>query len=279
MPFASPSGACGIGACTDVDGTVLATLPGSEPRRVHAMLEAALAVVRDGRAGGGLLAVAVVTLSTAAREGLPLPDETPRLLWDAIIDSPGATWAGDAADVVGGLADGLLVETIILTIASPDAGRDLTRIALSALADPAAAALVTDPQLLRLAERVEGRAVIELANVVVVVSETRRVDDAVLDEIAARWTASPDPSVRCAALELHALRGWRSVEAVEGLLVRDPSPRVRAATAVRIGELLDPDVALALVGHALELEATREVIVDLLRAQADLVAMATLRDA
>jgi hypothetical protein len=121
---------------------------------------------------------------------------------------------------------------------------------LSALADLAAAARVADAYLLRLAERVEGRLIVDLTNVVPVVSETRRIDDAMLDAIASRCTASPDPSVRCAALELHALRGRRNVEAVEELLLRDPSPRVRGATAVHVGELLDPDVALALVGLA-----------------------------
>ena len=152
-------------------------------------------------------------------------------------------------------------------------GRELTRGALSALAEPAAAAQVTDAQLLRLAERVESRAVVDLANVVLAVSETRRVEDDVLETIASRWTESPDPSVRCAALDLHALRGRLNVEAVEGLLLRDPSPRVRGAAAVRVGELLDSEVALALVGHALGPEETREVVVDLLRAQAELVSL------
>jgi hypothetical protein len=244
---------------------------------ISPLLELALATVLDPRANSSLLAVAVVALSAAAREGLCLPDETPRLLWARISDCPVARWAEDAADVVGLLFDVRLLETIIRTIVAPDSGTDLLRVALSALACPTAAAQLTDAHLLRLAERVEGRAIVDLANVVLVVSETRRVDDSVLEAIASRWTTSPEPFVRSTALELHALRRRRDVEAIEGLLLRDPSPRVRAAAAIRIGELLDPDVALALVGHALGLESTREVVVDLLRAQADLVAVATLR--
>jgi hypothetical protein len=157
------------------------------------LLELALATVRDPRANGGLLSVAVAALSTAAREGLPLPGETPTLLWERLVDCPGATWAGDAADVVGLLADERLVETIIGTVVAPDAGREVIHMGFSALADPAAAAKVTDAHLLQLAERVEGSAVVDLANVVLVVSDTRRVDDGVLDAIASRWTASPGP--------------------------------------------------------------------------------------
>lgn len=238
------------------------------------LIDAALATLLHPDTPPALVAVAVAALAAASRERLVLPPATARAVWDRVLQAPGAMWATEAADVVGRLADGVLVETVVSAVMAPDAGRELIHAALGALATPAAAAKLADAYLLRLAERVDGRAVTDLVHVVLTVVETRQVDDAVLETIAARWSASADPVVRGAALDLHALRGRRNVEGIEGLLLRDPSPRVRSTTALRIGELLDAEVALALVGHALGTETNREVIVELLRAQAELVGVA-----
>jgi hypothetical protein len=105
-------------------------------------------------------------------------------------------------------------------VSSPDVGRDLTRVALSALADPAAATTVTDAHLL------------------LAPSGARGAPSSIWSTWSspcpgrAGWMAGvlePDPTVRSAALDLHAPRGRRNVEAVEKLLLRDPSPRVRGA--------------------------------------------------
>jgi hypothetical protein len=235
-------------------------------------IEAALDALVRSDTPPPLLSVAVSALGTAAREGLVLPLGTAVAFWDRVAQTPGAVWASDAAEVAGCLADQTLLHTILSNVLAPNAGRELTHVALMALAVPAAAATLVDADLLRLAQRLRGRAVLDLLDVILAVVETRFLDDGILETIALRWTSSTDPVVRGATLDLHALRGRRNVEAVEGLLLRDPSPRVRGTTALRIGELLDPELALALVGHALGVEANREVIVELLRAQAELVA-------
>ena len=237
------------------------------------LIEAALDALVHPNAPPPLVSVAVSAISAASREGLALPPGTAGALWNRVVQAPGAMWGSDAAEVVGRLAGRPLLEAILSAVFEPDAGRELTRAALMALAVPASAAKLLDADLLRLAERVEGRAALDLANVVLGVFESRRVDDSILELIAARCTASADPLVRGATLDLHALRGRRNVEAIEAFLLRDPSARVRSATALRIGELLDPEVALALVGYALGVEANREVVVELLRAQAELVAL------
>ena len=236
------------------------------------LIDAALDALVCPSTPPALVAVAVSALSAASREGLVLPLGSAIALWERIVQAPGAPWATDAAEVVGSLADQVLVESVVAAVLVPDAGRDLVHAALIALSVQASAEKLVDADFLRLAERVEGRAVLDLVNILLAVVETRFLDDGIVEPIAARWTNSADPVVRGAALDLHTLRGRRNVEAVEGLLLRDPSPRVRGTTALRIGELLDPEVALALVGHALGTETNRDVIVELLRAQAELVA-------
>ena len=73
---------------------------------------------------------------------------------------------------------------------------------------------------------------------------------------------------------IHALRHRRDVETIERLLLRDPSPTVRAAAASRIYELLNTDIAILLVVDALRSESSREVQVELFRTHAELLAVA-----
>jgi hypothetical protein len=101
--------------------------------------------------------------------------------------------------------------------------------------------------------------------------EARGVDEETLAGVSAQWGASPDCRVRAASIEIHALRRRRDVEAIEALLLRDPAPMVRSVTATRIGELLEPEMALLLVVDALRSEGNREVQIELFHAHAELL--------
>ncbi len=136
--------------------------------------KAAADILRDPDAPAAQVAVAVVALSEAVRQGIEVPLDAGLLLWGAVERSPTTSWAADATEAIGLLARRPIVERILTSITRHDASGELRRVGLDVLAAPRAVTHVTDGELLALVEVVRGRQVAALANVILGAAEGRR---------------------------------------------------------------------------------------------------------
>lgn len=215
--------------------------------------------------------VAIAALVTAVQAGLNTAGSVASLLWTRVERSPSAPWASDAADAVGKIANRGLVEKIVTAVMSGDSGRDLRSAGLSALAVPHAAALVLDNELLAMAETTTDRLAYDLVHVVVSASETRKIEPTTIKMLIARWRSHDHSCLRIAACDLLELvAAEERQKMIEHALTNDPSVRVRGYCALKLMDLVSPELAASIIHAALSAEEHEAVRDDLRRALADL---------
>jgi len=237
------------------------------------LAKAACDVLREPSAPGAYRAIAVVSLAEGVRQRIDLPLDAANLLWLAVERSPIATWAADATETIGLLAGRSLVEEIVKTVTTESASGELRRMGLDVFSDPRAAKHLTDREILGLVEGARGREAANVANVILAASEGRAIQPHVVQAIVARWSEQPDVTCRMAVLDLlELLPAVDQGRLLVGLLLRDPSSKVRELAAMRVEDVLDPGDAIALVDRALVDEEHPGVVAELTRARADALA-------
>jgi hypothetical protein len=230
-------------------------------------------VLRTPDSPAAHVAVAAVALAEAIRQRIGVPLDATTLLWVAVQRFPTASWAADATEAIGRLANRSVVQTVVNSITGEGASRELRRMGLDALAAPHAAIQVTDPELLLLVEVAQGRETSHVADVILAASEGRRLDPRTIELVVERWTGQADPHARHAALELVGLLPLNvGSEVVETALLQDPAASVREAAAMMVEDVLDPQARVALLDRALAAEEHRDVRAELERARVEAVA-------
>ncbi len=175
-------------------------------------------VLRSRATSPGLASVCALALSEAIQQGLDVPNETARVLWDTVERSPDAAWSSTATAAIGLSATAAVAALAIEAALERHGGLDRADAALDVLSGSSAARYVTDEALLALAERAQGlRLVYRCANVIRSVCELRRVPAEVVMTIAEGWSRRPDKPSRISALDrIRCTRRRPSVAEREG---------------------------------------------------------------
>lgn len=229
-----------------------------------------VAVLRDPPATPGLVAVAVVALAEGVQQQLPVPRDAALLLWHAVRRSAKAPWCSLATAAIGEIGDGEVVALVLEAVLDANVGAGLADAALDILSGSAVAPLVTDRDLLAIAERAGGRLVRGAANVVRAVCEARRVPHEVVEAIANGWSRRRDLGARLVVLELVDLLHQTQAQRLVDAALADEHSGVRSAAALRIADVFDADAGLGLVERSLTAETHNVVVGDLLSARAEL---------
>jgi hypothetical protein len=232
-----------------------------------------VALLRSATAPPGLTSVAVVALAQAVQEQLGVPHDTGRLLWEALKRNPDANWATFASEACGTLATADLVADVLACVVDANVGASLCEAGLDILSGRAAASLVTDRDLLAIAERARGPLVRPASNVVRAVCEARRVPQDVVVAIAGGWSRRRDLGARITSLDLVDLLPPIAAQKLVEAALSDEHSGVRATATFRIVDVFDRVDGLVVVDRALAIETNNKVAADLLAVKGELLAL------
>jgi hypothetical protein len=170
---------------------------------MHPLISHACKTLESPEAPVALRKTALATLCTAAAEGLSLPYQVPRLVWNlvrALDEVPMFVQFCGISKVV----DPELIADIVGVLTDPNSGERILDLAVySFLGESEAARQVSEQDLLRLLETADSRArAARLAQLVRTRHAARALDPELLVLIRDRVSSSGDPGVRKVALDI-----------------------------------------------------------------------------